>query len=89
MVAVTAVLGVRHLGQVGVCLAFPVRRSWLGGAVVDGLHAGSMLGLVVADRRYCEAALADAIIATGWAVSSAVVGLAGSADLSISSDVAA
>ena len=75
-VAVTRALGVRHLAQVSACLAFPGRRVWLGGAAVDGLHALSMLGLAVVDRRRRVSALADAVVAAGWGVTSALIGLA-------------
>ena len=74
-VAVTRALGVRHLAQVTACLAFPVRMAWLGGAAVDGLHALSMLGLAVVDRRCRVPALTDAAVAAGWGVASALVGL--------------
>jgi hypothetical protein len=88
MIVVTTALGVRHLAQVGACLAFPVRRTWLVGAIVDGLHAGSMLALMAADRRRRKAALADAAIAVGWGMSWAMVGLAGSAEAPVSPDLA-
>lgn len=72
-VGLTRVLGVRHLAQAGASLLFPVRRTWLAGAGLDGLHAVSMVGLALVDRRRRRPALADAAIAAGWGLTSAFV----------------
>jgi hypothetical protein len=62
---VARVLGVRHLVQAGVT-AVALRAdpgspyALAGGAAVDALHAGTMVGLAAVDRRARRVALADA-----------------------------
>ena len=74
--AVARVLGVRHLVQAAVTVA--AQRSCSGsttvlggGAVVDLLHAGSMVALGVTDARARRAALNDAVVETGFAATGA------------------
>ncbi|MFR9805487.1 hypothetical protein ACL02T_24850 [Pseudonocardia sp. RS010] len=65
--AVARVLGARHLVQLGVATALPVRACRTAGAVVDGAHAASCLGLAAASRSWRRAALTDAAVATVFA----------------------
>lgn len=70
--AVLRVLGARHLLQAA--LEPAGRRPGLRvlGAIVDGLHALSGLGLAAFDPRWRRAALADAAIATAFSAASAL-----------------
>ncbi len=62
------VLGVRHLLQAGVEALVPAPAVHYLGAVADGLHALSGVGLAVLDRRWRRAALFDASIASAFGV---------------------
>jgi hypothetical protein len=80
--AVARVLGVRHLVQAGLSLAAeradpgsPVPLAL--GAAVDVLHASSMVGLALVDRRARRVALAD----TGIEVALATAGVLSAARL--------
>jgi hypothetical protein len=64
---VVRVLGGRQVAQHAVLLAFPDRALAYGGAVVDGLHALSMLPFA-RDGRYGRAALISAGTAAGSGV---------------------
>jgi hypothetical protein len=66
------VLGVRHLLQAGVETLAPVPAVHYLGAVADGLHALSGVGLVAVDRRWRRAALIDSAIATCFGLAAAL-----------------
>ena len=73
---VARVLGVRHLVQAGVTVAAqrsPYDTTMVvgGGALVDLLHAGSMVVLGAADVRARRAALNDAVVEMGFAAAGA------------------
>lgn len=78
---VARVLGTRHVAQ-AVVAARDGGRHRLLLATIDWLHAASGLALAAVDRRWRRPALADAVLATAFGVSSATVprrgGLAGS-----------
>lgn len=76
--AVSRVLGARQLLQAAVTLAAPGSATLTLGAGVDALHATSMLGLGLADRRRRRAAFNDAAVAGALAL--AGLAAAGSAD---------
>ena len=65
---VVRVLGARHLVQAGLTGWSPSSRGLRTGAVVDALHAASMLPLAVASREHRRAALVSATTATLLAV---------------------
>jgi len=65
---VLRVLGVRQVVQAGLVLRFPTRDARRLSAVVDLLHAASMVALAVLDRRRRRGALVQAGIATGLGV---------------------
>jgi hypothetical protein len=64
-------LGARHLGQgIGTALA----QRWITprrNALIDGVHAISMVGWAALDRRRRRQALASAVIAGLWVVAEA------------------
>lgn len=64
---IARVLGARHVLQAGVELAAWPRWRRLG-ATADLLHAASGVGLAAVDPRWRRVALADAALATSWAV---------------------
>ncbi|MFJ8690702.1 hypothetical protein [Micromonospora wenchangensis] len=66
--ATLRVLGARHLTQTALTLRWPVPGVLVAGAAVDAVHALTALALAAADRRQRHAALADAAVATAWAV---------------------
>lgn len=66
--AVIRVLGARHLGQV---VAARRGHDLLGGPVLDGLHAASMVGLALVSRRHRRAALTSAAVAAAFAAAAA------------------
>jgi hypothetical protein len=66
--AVTRVLGVRHLIQAAVTAAAPNAAVLTIGAQADFAHAASMLALAAASRPLRRAGLADGLIATVLAV---------------------
>jgi hypothetical protein len=64
-VLVARILGARHVIQAGVVTVVggsSIRRE---GAVVDGIHALTSLGMAAASRRWRRLALTDAAIAAG------------------------
>lgn len=63
------ILGGRELAQGAVALAAPTRPVLLTGAVVDGIHVTTMIGLAAVDPRRRGPALVNAVTATGWALS--------------------
>ena len=66
--AVTRVLGIRHLIQAALTAAAPNAGVLTAGAQVDLAHAASMLALAAASRPLRRAGLADGLIATIFAV---------------------
>lgn len=76
--AVTRVLGARHLIQAAVTAAAPNAAVLTVGAQVDCAHAASMLAVAAASRPLRRAGLGDGLIATVLAVTGlAVAGTAG------------
>jgi hypothetical protein len=76
--AVTRVLGARHLIQAAVTAAAPNAAVLTIGAQADFAHAASMLALAAASRPLRRAGLADGLIATVLAVAGlAVAGTVG------------
>ena len=67
-VAVVRVLGARHLAQGSAGLVGSGPSSSRLGAVVDGLHAASMVGLAVLDREHRRAATTSALMALAFAL---------------------
>lgn len=64
---VVRILGTRYLIQAGVVSRVPAKRYAPAiGAVVDGVHAASMVTLAAADPRRRRLALADAGIAAAF-----------------------
>jgi hypothetical protein len=59
-------LGARHLAEVIVGVTFPTARRWTG--VADALHAATAIVLAIRSRRWRRAAIADAFVATAFAV---------------------
>jgi hypothetical protein len=72
---VVRILGARHLVQTAVVRASGTREAVLAGAAVDALHATSALLLAVADRRRRRVGLADAVVASAFAVAGGRVAL--------------
>ena len=70
-----AALAVRDLAQGGLLLVRPEPASVEAGAVVDVLHAVSMLPVAAASSRYRTAASVSAAAASGW-VGAAALALA-------------
>jgi hypothetical protein len=68
---VLRVLGARHVAQGVVTALFPTRRVLTVGAVVDTLHAASMVGLAVLDSDRRRPGLLDASLAGSFAAASA------------------
>jgi hypothetical protein len=66
-------LGGRLTLQALVMAARPRRPVFAGAAVIDGLHASSMLAVAGVDRRYRRAALGSAAAATVSAVVTTLV----------------
>ena len=65
---VVRILGARHLLQSAViALSPPSAALHRGGAMVDLLHASSMVMLALVDRQRRRAALADAVVAGAFA----------------------
>ena len=73
-VAVVRVLGVRHLAQGLAGLVTARRAAARLGAGVDGLHAASMVGLAVLDRRHRRGAAASALTALAFALAGSWAG---------------
>jgi hypothetical protein len=65
-------LGARQVVQASVSAARPMREVLVLGAVVDGLHAASMVGLAVGVRRYRRPAMASAAIAAAFTIAGAL-----------------
>jgi hypothetical protein len=66
--AVARVLGARHLLQAAVTTGTGPSAESLGfGAAIDIVHAVSMAGLAIADRRVRRATLTDALIEIAFA----------------------
>ena len=76
-VAVVRVLGARHLAQGLAGLVATRRVAALLGAGVDGLHAASMVGLAVLDRRHRRGAAASALVALAFALAGGWAGRGG------------
>jgi hypothetical protein len=68
-IAVARVLGARQLVQAALTAVAPTGSVAGLGALVDGLHAGTNLGLAALSPRWRRLALTDAVIAAGFAVS--------------------
>jgi hypothetical protein len=70
--SVARVLGIRHLAQAAVTAWAPGPDTATAGAVIDLLHAASMLAAAAAaaGRPLRRAELADALVATTLAVAS-------------------
>ena len=66
--AVVRVLGVRQVLQSAVLLLRPSRPLATAAAMVDGLHAASMVAAALAWPRYRRPALTSAAVAAGAAV---------------------
>jgi hypothetical protein len=66
------VLGVRHLLQAGVETLVPMPTVHYLGAVADGLHALSGVGLAAVDPRWRRAALIDSAIAATLGLAAAL-----------------
>ncbi len=77
--AVTRVLGARHLIQAAVTAAAPNAAVLTVGAQVDCAHAASMLAVAAASRPLRRAGLADGLIATVLAVAGLAVAGTGTA----------
>jgi hypothetical protein len=60
-------LGGRQLGQALLTSLAPTAEVAAAGAVVDGIHAVSMLALAVHSTRWRRAAVTEALVATGLA----------------------
>jgi hypothetical protein len=69
---VLRVLGARHLVQTAVQLAGPAPLVHHLGAAADALHALTGAGLAAVDRRWRRAALIDCLVATGFALGTAL-----------------
>ena len=65
-------LGARQLAQALATVAQPTSIVLASGAVVDGLHASSMIGLAISKRTWRRAAVTEAILAAGLGLASAV-----------------
>jgi hypothetical protein len=63
---VTRILGLRHIAEGCVLVAWDTPRVALGGAAVDGIHAATALALAAGDPRRRRAALTNAAVATGF-----------------------
>jgi hypothetical protein len=61
----------RDLAQGALLVSNPRRRSAQAGAVIDGLHAASMLPVVVLVPRYRGPAALSAGVATAWIAAAA------------------
>ncbi|MFC0005582.1 hypothetical protein [Micromonospora siamensis] len=61
------VLGARHIVQAAATGARPTPRVFAAGAAVDAIHSLTALALAAVDRRQRPAALANAVVAAGWA----------------------
>jgi hypothetical protein len=68
---VIRVLGIRQVGQALVTGTQPSAAVLLLGAEVDAAHAASMIALALRSRRWRRAALADAMIASLFALAGA------------------
>lgn len=63
---VIRVLGVRHLVELG--LELRQGPSWRrAGGVIDAIHSVTALGFATMDHRWRRAAVADAVVAAGFA----------------------
>jgi hypothetical protein len=65
-VAVTRILGVRHLIQAGLSGVRPSPEMLAAGVWVDLVHSMSALGLAFTDHRHLRAAVADSMVAAAW-----------------------
>jgi hypothetical protein len=74
---VIRVLGIRQVGQALVMGAQPSAVVLLLGAEVDAAHAASMVALALCSRRWRRAALADAMIASLFALAGAAAARSG------------
>jgi hypothetical protein len=74
---VIRVLGIRQVGQALVTGPQPSAAVLLLGAEVDAAHAASMVTLALCSRRWRRAALADAMIATLFALAGAAAARSG------------
>lgn len=69
-VVTVRVLGLRQVLQSAVTAVAPTGVAASLGAAVDAMHAGSDVGFAAVSRRWRRVALADAVIATTFAVAS-------------------
>lgn len=70
---VIRVLAVRHLVQAALTVSTDDPRVHGLGALADGLHAASMIGLAIADPRRRRGAIASAVIASTFAAGEAYI----------------
>jgi hypothetical protein len=70
---VARALGARVVAQTVIMVARPDRRVFAASAIVDGLHAGSMVALAAVADRYRRVALASAAAAGLSALATSVV----------------
>ena len=70
-VVVARILGARHLAQAALSGLRPTRETLMLGVGVDAIHAATAVGLAAADPHRARAALADALVAAGWAAAGA------------------
>jgi hypothetical protein len=73
---VARVLGTRHLAQAVLTLWRPRPAVLAAGAGIDGCHAASMLALAAASPRMRRAGLTDAMAATAFTATGAVMATA-------------
>ena len=66
-IAVTRVLGARHLTQAALSGIRPTPAVLALGVWVDTVHAGTALTFAAADHARARAAITDAAVAAGWA----------------------
>ncbi len=71
---VARVLGGRHLAQAAVGIALPGEAVRRFGALVDGVHAASAIGLASVDGGHRRLALLDATIAATFSAAGAISG---------------
>ena len=74
---IVRLLGARHIGQGALLLAFPRRKVLAAAAVIDLVHAASMVLLAAVEPRFGPAARASAAAATASAVVAAAIARAG------------
>jgi hypothetical protein len=65
-VAVSRILGVRHLVQACLSGVAPSPEILAAGVWVDLVHSMTAFGLAVTDHRYIRAAMVDSVVAAAW-----------------------